>query len=67
MTTDTPSIVTEPDYETRLRDQAALVAFHGPWNGIGKFRGPVAAASGAYDYADAFMAERKKRMAENGK
>ena len=57
----------EPDYETRLRDQAALAALKGSWSAPGSFCIPVKAASGAYDYADAFMAERKKRMAENGK
>ena len=55
-------VAEEPDYETRLRDQAALAALKGSWSAPGSFCIPVKAASGAYDYADAFMAERKKRI-----
>ena len=60
---DTPSIVTEPDYETRLRDQAAL-AYIGILKDIG-----CGCDLDAHDYnqcvhnfTDAFMAERKKRI-----
>ena len=63
---DTPT--TEPDYETRLRDQAAL-AYIGILKDIG-----CGCDLDAHDYnlcvhnfTDAFMAERKKRMEENGK
>ena len=58
----------EPDYETRLRDQAAL-AYIGILKDIG-----CGCDLDAHDYnqcvhnfTDAFMAERKKRMAENDK
>ena len=65
---DTPSIVTEPDYETRLRDEVTLrfikimpTLHPKPYIHHEEF------ARRVHGFTDAFMAERKKRMAENGK
>ena len=60
---DTPSIVTEPDYETRLRDEVTLrfikimpTLHPKPYIHHEEF------ARRVHGFTDAFMAERKKRM-----
>lgn len=50
---------TEPDYETRLRDQVAINAMS-YW--IQDLEVYEEAAENAYDAAEAFMAERARRL-----
>jgi hypothetical protein len=51
----------EPDYETRLRDEVAMRAFVAFVTDIDNDASLAEDANVAFDYADAFMAERARR------